>query len=466
MSPTTRLTVAAAGIRRAFLAGPALLAACTSLGINDPNNPALEELRDRPTPSGVITATSGLLIGARANIAAQNGYVVLLGILGREGYNFDAADPRFVTEMLIGPLDGGSPAFGGNLWAARYANIRNANIVLAATEKVAGLSEAALEGIRGFAKTMQALDYLLIINTRDASGAAIDVDGDPTAAPAPIATKAEVFARIIALLGEAQAHLAAAGPAFAFPLSSGFEGFNTPATFLTFNRAIRARVAIYQNDWAGALTALGQSFMDAGAALTLGAYHAYSTGSGDQTNTLFDPLGRALYGHPSLLQNAQLRANNTPDLRTAKVAVGDPLTVQGVTSNLLWTRYPSNAASVPIIRNEELILLRAEANIGLNNLGPAVSDLNLIRTQAGGLPNYSGPMTQSALRDELLYNKRYSLLWEGGHVWLDLRRYGLLNRLPRDLGTHRVFAKMPFPINECLPRTPQPAGCGTEAGIP
>ena len=36
--------------------------------------------------------------------------------------------------MLVGPLEGGSPAFGGNLWAQRYANICNENSLLAAVE--------------------------------------------------------------------------------------------------------------------------------------------------------------------------------------------------------------------------------------------------------------------------------------------------------------------------------------------
>lgn len=439
---------------------------CNDLGVTNPNNPGLDDLADNPTPTGVITASSGLLIGARAGIATQNGYIALLGTLGREGYNLDPADPRFVTEMLIGPLDGGSPAFGGNLWAARYANIRNANIVLAATDKVVGLSDAQKEGVRGFAKTIQALDLLLVINTRDANGAAIDVDIEPTAPPAPIVPKGEVFNRIIQLLNEGQTHLQAAGGSFAFPLSTGFDGFNTPATFLQVNRALRARVAVYLGDWTGALSALTQSFIDPAGSLTTGVFHVYSTGSGDVTNLLFDPTGRALHGHPSILTDAQLRADNSRDLRTAKVVQGSAVTVQNITTNLRWARYGSNTASVPIIRNEELILLRAEANVGLGNLTAAVADINLVRDRSGGLPNYTGPVTQAAVLDELLYNKRYSLLWEGGHVWLDLRRYNLLSRLPRDLSTHRVFSKFPFPINECLPRDPEPAGCGQETGVP
>src|SRR2546426_9613925 len=80
----------------------------------------------RPPRSTLFPYTT--LFRSRAGIAAQNGYVSLLGIVGRESYNFDPADPRFVTEMMVGPLDGGSPAFGGNLWANPYRSILNAGL--------------------------------------------------------------------------------------------------------------------------------------------------------------------------------------------------------------------------------------------------------------------------------------------------------------------------------------------------
>lgn len=451
----------------AALVGIAALGACNNLQISDPNNPGLDQLQSNPTPTGVNTAATGLLIGSRAGFATQNGYIALLGILGREGYNLDPADPRFITEMLIGPLDGGSPAFGGNIWANPYANIRNANTLLAATDKVVGLTDQQKEGIRGFAKTIKAHDLLLVINTRDVNGAPIDVDRPPTDPPAPIATKAEVFTEIISLLNQAQGHLQAAGSSFSFALSPGFTGFDTPANFLKFNRALRARVAVYQSDWNTALTALGASFLDTNAPLTLGVYHVFGSGSGDQLNPLFDPTGRALHGHPSILTDAQRRADNTLDLRAQnKVFVGSPVSNQGIVATLRWNVYPTNTSPVPIIRNEELILLRAEAQLGLGNLGAALADINLIRTTSGGLPPFAGPVTAPALLDELLYNRRYSLLWEGGHRWIDARRYNRLGTLPRDFPTHRVFAKFPFPFNECIARDPQPQGCGTEAGTP
>lgn len=434
--------------------------ACGDFVVPDLNNPSLEDLQGNPSPTTIRQAAQGMLIGARSYMGAQNGYVSLLGILGRESYNFDPADTRFITEMLVGPLDPGSPAFGANLFALRYANIRLGNTVLTALGKVAGLTDPEKEAIRGFVKTIQAHDLLMVINTRDVNGAPIDVDIAATGAPAPIATKAQVFARIVQLLDDGRTNLTTAGAtSFPFSLGPGFTGFSTPATFIKFNRALRARVDVYMGNYAAALTSLSQSFIDTTASLDLGAYHTHSSGSGDVENLLFDPTGRAILAHPSIVTDAQNKANGQPDDRlTRKVAaLPAPRTVQGVTTDRLFTIYNSPAAPIPIIRNEELILLRAEANIGLTNYAAAQTDINTIRVKSGGLaPTVIAPA--NAL-NELLYNKRYSLLFEGGHRWIDMRRYGRLGQLPLAVPTHTVPAKFPFPEAECLVRTPQPPGC-------
>ena len=180
--------------------------ACKDLVVPDYNNTSLDDLTNNPTPTKITQASQGLLVGTRVGIGEQNGYVSLLGILGRESYNFDPADPRFITEMLIGPLDGGSPAFGGNLFADPYRNIRNANILLGAVDKVIGLSASQKSAVQGFAKTIEALEYLNVVNTRDDLGAPLDVNIGPTAAPAPIVAKAAVI-RLAAEYSE-QRHVA------------------------------------------------------------------------------------------------------------------------------------------------------------------------------------------------------------------------------------------------------------------
>ena len=450
-------------IPRLVAASALLLCACGDLTVPDFNNPGIDALQSNPTPSTIAQASQGLLVGSRVYMGAQNGYVSLLGIVGRESYNFDPADTRFITEMLIGPLDPGSPAFGGNLFSLFYRNIRLGNTILNALPNVAGLSTSEKEAVRGFVKTMQAHDFLMVINTRDDLGAPIDVDIEATGAPAPIATKAQVFARIVQLLDQAQTHLNAAGTAFPFGLGPGFEGFDTPSTFLQVNRALKGRVDVYMGNFATALTSLAASFLNTSASLDLGAYHAHGSGSGDTQNTLFDPTGRAILAHPSIVTDAKLKADGTPDNRLLrKVTVLSPAkTVQGVTSDRLFTIYDSPDAFIPIIRNEELILLRAEANIGLNtpaSLLAAQNDINLIRASSGGLAPVT-LTTQAAALDELLYNKRYSLLFEGGHRWIDVRRYNRLNTLPLAVSTHTVPTRWPFPEAECLARGGTATSC-------
>lgn len=451
------------------LAGVLAAGGCKTLEVPDYNNPSLEDLQTNPTPIKIAGAAQGLLVGTRAGIGAPNGYISLLGILGHESYNFDAADPRFVTEMLEGTLNGGSPAFGGNLWAAPYTNIRNANTLLAAVDDVVGLSDAEKDGVRGFARTIQALDFLNVINTRDTYGAPIAVDQDPTADPAPIVTRAEVLAHIVTLLDGGDNDLSTAGSEFAFALSSGFAGFDTPATFRLFNRALRARVAVYLGDFTGALSVLGTSFVSTTAPLSLGVYHVYSTGSGDALNGLHDPTAADILAHPSIETDAQLRTGGARDLRyTTKVAkLSAPRTVRSITTDVAFNIYATPTAAIPIIRNEELILLRAEANLGLGTVladQAALTDINVIRQTAGGLPAIAlgtwNTMNDAGQLDELLYNKRYSLLLEGGHRWIDLRRYNRLASLPLDRPNHRINDKFPFPVDECDARVPKPAaGC-------
>ena len=438
------------------------MSACKDLIVPDYNNTSIDDLTGSPTPTKIAQASQGLLVGTRVGIGEQNGYVSLLGILGRESYNFDPADPRFITEMLIGPLDGGSPAFGGNLFAAPYRNIRNANLLLGALTTVVGLTDTQKSAVEGFAKTIQALDYLNVVNTRDDLGAPIDVDIGPTDTPAPIATKAEVFARIVSLLDEGFTALNAGGTAFPFSVSPGFSSFSTPASFAEFNRALKARVEAYRGQYASSLTALNASFLDTNAALSVGAYHSYSTGSGDTPNALFDPAGRAILAHPSIVTDAETKPDGSLDARVlAKVErLPDTHTVQGISTDWVFKIYGSNTAPIPIIKNEELILLRAEARYFTGDQVGALSDINFIRTNSGGLAP-RGPFTSNAdFVAELVKQRRYSLLFEGGHRWIDARRFGLLATLPKALPTHNIMARFPFPEAECLARVPAPAqGC-------
>ena len=207
---------------------------------------------------------------------------------------------------------------------------------------------------------------------------------------------------------------------------------------------------------------MNASFINLSQPLSVGAYHSYSTGSGDTPNALFDPVGRAILAHPSIETDAEHKPDGTLDNRVLnKVAhLDEEHVVQDISSDLVFTIYNSNSDPIPIIKNEELILLRAEARFFTGDQVGALSDINFIRTNSGGLAP-RGPFTSTAdFVTELVKQRRYSLLFEGGHRWIDARRFGLLNTLPKALPTHNIFSRFPFPEAECLARVPAPSqGC-------
>jgi starch-binding outer membrane protein, SusD/RagB family len=452
------------------LAAASFAGACSDVTVPNYNNPSLEQLTNTPTVGTVNTAIVGMTINLRGRVGTE---ASAMGILGKESYNLDQAEPRNVLSYLQGPIEPGG--FVQDLsWTTGYRNLRQGATILDAVEKVAEYSAPQKEAIRGFVKTIMAMELLTQIRIRDTVGIMVDISADPAAPLGPIVGKDAALAKIASLFDEAKTHLAAGGAAFPFALHSGFTGFNTPTTFLLFNRAMKARTEVYRKQWASALTAIGESFIDAttatAASLARGPAHVFTTSSGDAINPLFDPTPATLYVHPSVLNGAQLRANGQPDLRlSSKTSVGTTRVVQQVQGTHRFTIYASNVAPIPIIKNEELILLRAEARYQSGDAAGALSDINFIRVNSGGLAPLSGFANSTAFVDELLYNRLYSLLFEGGHRWVDARRYGRLSQLPR-LNTaiaEKTFPWVMFPIDECNQRLPAPQpGCTQVAAVP
>ena len=310
----------------------------------------------------------------------------------------------------------------------------------------------------GYARTIEALEFLNVVNGHTQDSIPIDVVADVTGPPAPFRTHADAMNEIVALLDQAKVDLLAGGAAFSFTLPNGFSGFNTPPTFLKFNRALRARVAVYLDDFAGALTALSESFLDVAAPMSLGVYIDHGTGPGDFANPLAqNPQVGENFAHPSLETDAQLQPSGAKDQRFLDKVVTRPERSVGsgagqLSSHLGWIRYATPSTAIPIIRNEELILLRAEANIGLSNLLPATDDINVVRTVSGKLASIPVLATPTAALDELLYNKRYSLLYEGGHRWIDARHYNRLGSLPIDRPANNPPDVVPRPCRFPRPR--------------
>lgn len=433
--------------RLAWVLGLTVLGATAcNYDIANPNSP--DPIGSNPTRERIGNVANGILIGMRGYYP---GWILNTSIIGREGYRFDGSEPRYTSEALTGQLDGGG-FIGGSQWLAPFRNIRSENTLLAVLPTASNLTAEEINAASGFARTMQALDFMNVLAGHTQDSIPIDVGGDPTAPPAPFVTNAAAYDHVERLLDSALTELQNGGTDFPFDLGAGFAAFSSPAEFARFNRALRARVDVYRQNWARALTDVAASFIDTSDATALnnGVYLRYGTGSGDATNPL---LATENFAHPQLRDSAQLQPGGSPDQRfLRKTKPRASQTTSGLTSDLGWNLYPNPNSPIPIIRNEELILIRAEANINLNNLAAARDDINFVRVNSGGLAPLPAFGTQAAALNALLYERRYSLLFEWGHRWIDMRRYGRLNQLPIDRTGDVVYTTFPIPTDEVLPR--------------
>jgi starch-binding outer membrane protein, SusD/RagB family len=404
------------------------------------NSPTIEDYLKNASKDQLNGLVSGSLSGMRNN---EGTYLDAVSVVGREIYRFSGADPRFVTELLgaAGLTLDNTGFYITNPWASRYRVVKNCNVLIEAATNSTKISGEEKKGYIGFAKTLKAYELLLNLNLTYTNGIRVEV-ADPKNL-GPFLNNTESMTAIAALLDAAKTDLT--GATIAFTLTSGFAGLNDAAGLIKFNRALAARVAVYRQQWAAALTALNESFFDLNGNFNTGVYEVFSTGSGDQLNPAFFPqnqAGEVRLAHP--LYTTNIEANDDrigkATLRTASVSNS------GLTSDRdVWV-YTSSTAPIPVIRNEELILIYAEANIQTPNLPNAVTAINKIRT-THNLPVYSGAVTQAALIDEMLKQRRYSLFFEG-HRWIDLRRYNRLNTLPIDRAGDDVWNAFPLPSTE------------------
>lgn len=416
----------------------ALLPSCRK-EIGSLNSPIIEDYTNA-SKAQLNNLVSGTESGMRNNYAM---YLDVVGLIGREMYRFSQADPRYLSDLLgagTAVLDNNT-FYLTNPWASRYRVVKNCNILIDAANSSALLTNGEKKGYLGFAKTIKAYQLLLNLNLTYTNGIRIQVENPDNLGP--ILGYPESLTAIAALLDEAKTDLT--GAEVPFPLSSGFTGFKSASGLLQFNRALAARVAVYRQQWASALTALTESFLDINGDFNKGIKHVFGTGSGDQLNAAFFPQnegGEVRLAHPSYSTDIAVG-----DDRISKATLRNAAaTSSGLSSNRdVWV-YTSSTAPVPIIRNEELILIYAEAKINTNVLADAVTALNKIRAGHNQLP-YAGAVTQAALINELLYQRRYSLFFEG-HRWIDMRRYGRLNQLPTDRTGDDVWDKFPLPLTE------------------
>jgi hypothetical protein len=456
----------------------ALVVGCKAgdLEVANPNSATVAGATADPTALQLLfTGLFADVRGTRTNMISQS------GVFGRESYSISPQDGRSITVPLIGQLVGGvtkidpsQTGFSNNPWSGQYGAMRDLfNFKNAITGS--SLADSSKAGALGVAQTFDGMMIFEIVQSHDSLGGITEIK-ENAADLAPFVSRDSLYKFVIGSFDAALANLGKAGAGFQFTLPPGFAGFNTPATFTRFVQAMKGKALAHYatvgggaTAWQASLTALNASFINPAATtkaqMDVGPFNTYGVAP-DSPNGLTQATNTNLYAHMSLLRDVQLKANGQPDDRyTSKIRTGlparsGPLNADGPTSEtttLGFSLWPAQNSPIAIIRNEELILLRAEAKLATGDKAGAIADLNIPRTVSGGLPpsTLTSASPDASILNAILYEKRYSLLMEGNR-WVDMRRYNKLGELPIDItsGPNKNFvAKVnPIPQAECLVR--------------
>lgn len=308
------------------------------------------------------------------------------------------------------------------MWSAVYRSIARANAVLEAVPNVGELTTAERDQILGEAYFVRALSHLNATTLwGDAALITAVIRTPAEAGEVTNATQAALFAQIHADLDTAETLLS--------------DGSSTRANVAAV-RALRARTALFQQEWAAA-EAAAEAVLAMGDHELVDDYASLFTASGSATSEdifrlafndqdshilsywyLAKPVGGRLELGPTANFINGYEAN---DLRRA-VTIGQTGT----------TRYVAKLGSglagsehLHVIRLAEVILIKAEAEARQGKLAEAVASYNLVRERAGLAPHVLGVhvTTQQEVLDAIVRERRYELAFEGFR-WQDLVRTG------------------------------------------
>ncbi|HZS61612.1 MAG TPA: hypothetical protein VFA43_20220 [Gemmatimonadaceae bacterium] len=476
----------------------AIIGIIMTIGCDTPTVPNFASPNpDVSTRAGLQTLVTGLFSGTR------NDLVWIIGeeaSFARDAGNFTNTDPRFITEFLGDGTPIGNSDFGTFGWNNQFQMVKTADSILTALPGVkspTAYSTNDQAGITGVVLTLKALNYMYLAEQRDTSGVPIGGDKlNDLGSPAPILCNKDVWKAIVAILdsGNAALSVAPSNP-LAINLPGGFSFVSaTAGSFSAFNRALAGKAglelayaiarsgagaptptsagspdqaALQRADSAIAASALYQPSQLAAPvpgpfADPIAVYHTFSATSGDLVNPINGVIGTL-----RMLNEFVDAVDTAADLRwKAKFGV-NPITqaqqagYSGVSSGFIFEFYPGVGSPIPIVRNEELVLIRAQIRLGLNDLPGAWTLINDVRTQVGGLAAEPVSADYVTTRDALMREQRISTVLEsGGDRAIAIRMYGLATVADTTWGASDTHATlMPIPLNELEGRSSSALSC-------
>ncbi|MEI9934330.1 MAG: RagB/SusD family nutrient uptake outer membrane protein [Ferruginibacter sp.] len=302
------------------------------------------------------------------------------------------------------------------IWAAQYAVINQANFVIAKVPSVVDptLTQSYRNQLLGEGYFLRALSYfdlgrtfgnvqLFLIPTQKVS----DKYGKTQS------SQSQVYAQVLSDLNNAVDLL---------PDVTTRDRATKKSAL-----ALRARLYLYQKQWALAEADASTVIADSGNYKLVKPYSTFFTTS-NTTESVFEISYSLTYPNP-MYSNWKKGGNYLPN--DSIIALLQNPAIGGSRSSLLTTSgttvlgnlYPlSNGTnSTYVIRIAELWLIRAEARAEQNDLPDALNDLNAVRNRAG-LPN-STAVSQSDILLAIENERRVEFAFEP-HRWFDLVRTG------------------------------------------
>lgn len=460
----TKKTLAAAG------AAVLLAGACKEpLGISNQDAPVLG------SPVTAQNLVGGVVSQSRAS-AATFGYLLYPEGFARNALRTDPNEGRYVSEIMVVPFDP-SDFLGASGWTGFFQGIRSANQAIA-NPAVAGFQPGDRNATLGLLQTLKALSYLQVLQLRDTLGVPIQ-----TAAikpPDPLRTKASVLTYVSAVLDSGYANLTASGVSATVPvaLPSGYTlngDFTQVANLALFNRGLKGEAEVYrlldhQNPCAScaqtAITALttainGTSATTSG--LAFGPYYEFNASAPES-------FGSPLADNKIYITDNWVQSIQAGDARGSKAVKSKTPSATNVLATPLTYQSPLTAPTnqsrpIPIRRAAMWYLLRAQAEAEAGQLAAATADINVVHTIEGGLSPIATLTSVADARAAILYEYRYSFLFEGPHHLTMLRAYsGLTKAYVTQPGMPTAAADpahasdplssaLPIPLNEQLQRS-------------
>jgi hypothetical protein len=343
------------------------------------------------TEEGVLTTAAGLralAIGMQGRLGnAMEESITIPGLVSGELGNTNATQST-TREFQRFPIATANTAIEEtnvdllDIWTKNYQVVKSANDILDNIDNV-GFVAGTKAGMLALAKLHKAIAFGNLIEAFEQ----IPIENVPTPA---FSNRAAVLAEILSLLASAKTD------AQGTPLSTEFTNTILAPGFDLLNtiRAMQARYSLAAGAYDNAITFANEVPTTATSQITF---------SSTDVNTLADLYHRSKFfgALASYRTNAEAGDNrvNRFTMATALNAFGGESLVE---TNIFLT----DSDPIPLISQDELTLIKAEAYARTNRLPEAINEINTVRGRAGLLPKTAVDLPdQAAVRAEI-YRQR------------------------------------------------------------